>query len=349
MYAYCVGELRMSEDSAFKRIRAARAARRFPSIFAAVADGRLHVSTVVVLAPCLTEATAVELLAAAAHKTKSEVEQLVAQRFPRRDLPTVLEAVSSAPSPASFRQLAPGPVATIAPGQVETPTEQLSPGIVEALAPVQIAPIAHPRVTPLAPERFALQVTIGQSTHDKLRYAQELLSHQIPAGDLAQVLDRVLDLAIEQLEKRKFAATSKPRPEHRRSSEPSRHVPAEVMRAVWERDHGQCTFVSDAGHRCPARTLVEFDHIDEVARGGRATIGGMRLRCRAHNQYTAERTFGTEFMRHKRQDAAARRAETARREAFAADARASTTAGARPSSFSLQAAARPADESHAHR
>ena len=37
-------------------------------------------------------------------------------------------------------------------------------------------------------------------------------------------------------------------------------------------------------------------------------MSGIRLRCRAHNQYTAERTFGAEFMRHKRLDAAEVRA-----------------------------------------
>ena len=35
----------------------------------------------------------------------------------------------------------------------------------------------------------------------------------------------------------------------------------------------------------------------------------IRLRCRAHNQYAAECTFGTEFMSHKRQEAQARSAE----------------------------------------
>ena len=32
MFAYCVGELRLSEDAAAKRIQVARAARRFPAI-----------------------------------------------------------------------------------------------------------------------------------------------------------------------------------------------------------------------------------------------------------------------------------------------------------------------------
>src|SRR6476646_4524223 len=53
MYAYCVGEFGMSEDVACKRIRAARAARQFPAIFQAIADGRLHLAAVVLLAPFL--------------------------------------------------------------------------------------------------------------------------------------------------------------------------------------------------------------------------------------------------------------------------------------------------------
>ena len=76
MYAYCVGELHLCEQAAMKHIRAARTARRFPVIFSAVADGRLHLSAVVLLTPHLTSANAAELVAAAAYQTKAEVQQL---------------------------------------------------------------------------------------------------------------------------------------------------------------------------------------------------------------------------------------------------------------------------------
>jgi hypothetical protein len=55
MHAYCVEELRLSEDAAKKRIQAARAARRFPALFTAVAEGRLHLAAVCLLAPYLTQ------------------------------------------------------------------------------------------------------------------------------------------------------------------------------------------------------------------------------------------------------------------------------------------------------
>jgi len=152
----------------------------------------------------------------------------------------------------------------------------------------------------LGPQSFGIQFTLSKNGHERLCYAQQLLGHQVPAGDLAAVFERALDALVHRLEKQKFAATSKPRPHVVRASANPRHIPAHVKRAVWQRDQGQCTFVSETGHRCLARGGLEFDHIQEVARGGQASISGIRLRCRAHNQYEAERTFGAEFMRHKR-------------------------------------------------
>jgi hypothetical protein len=163
----------------------------------------------------------------------------------------------------------------------------------------------------VAPERYALQLTVGKSTYHKLQYAQALLGHQVPSGELAEVLDRALDALIGQLEKRKFAATSHPgvRPRHATTGE--RHIPAEVKRAVWQRDGGRCTFVSETGRRCPALSRLEYDHIGPVAHGGRPTVANLRLRCRPHNQYAAECAFGTGFMDQKRlqaREAAATRA-----------------------------------------
>src|SRR2546422_9684271 len=73
MYLYCVHELHLSEEAARKRIHAARTARQFPAIFDAVAEGRLHLSAVIVLAPHLTPENANELLAAAARSEERRV------------------------------------------------------------------------------------------------------------------------------------------------------------------------------------------------------------------------------------------------------------------------------------
>ena len=304
MHAYCVHAFGMSEDAAYKRIQAARVARRFPVIFEAAADGRLHLSAVGLLAPHLTPENAEELLAAAAHRTKSEIEALLAQRFPRSETLALAETLQTWPPEAS--EFAPGKVDSLPPERVEASHRRL--------APAQVAGVS--KLAPVAPQRFLLQLTIGSSTQDKLSYAKDLLGHTLPSGDLAQVIDRALDALIGQLERRKFGATKKPRRCQRPSATLGRYVPAHVKRAVWERDGGRCTFVSETGRRCRARKFLEFDHVDEVARGGRASIEGIRLLCRAHNQNGAERTFGVEFMRRKRQQAreAAARAQARAKE-----------------------------------
>jgi hypothetical protein len=79
---------------------------------------------------------------------------------------------------------------------------------------------------------------------------------------------------------------------------------------------------------------LEFDHIEPVARGGTATVQGLRLRCRAHNQYTAECEFGADFMNGKREAAQRRAARQA-----AHQTRARTAAAAEESRVRAAAAA----------
>jgi 5-methylcytosine-specific restriction endonuclease McrA len=295
MFAYCVGELRLSEDAAAKRIQAARAARRFPAILVALARGRLHLTGVGLLAPHLTEETAEGLLAAATDKTKAEIERLIAARFPR---PEVLAWVAPIPPASPAR-----PTGQHAPAHVDDP--HCSRDAEAQHAPGHVGD--RPRVKPLSSQSYEVTYVMSQRAHDLLRTAQALLAHQIPSGDVAQVVERALELLVPHLQQRKFAATSNPRPSRGPRRNP-RSIPAEVMRAVWARDQGRCTFVSETGHRCAATRRIEFDHILEVARGGEASVDGLRLRCRAHNQYQAERTFGAGFMRRKRRDAAETRA-----------------------------------------
>jgi 5-methylcytosine-specific restriction endonuclease McrA len=309
MYAYCVDELRLSEDAAYKRIQAARAAREFPVLFTAVAEGRLHLSAVRLLAPHLTAENVDDLVAAATHLRYSEIEQLLARRFPRPEM-LGIDLISRLPA----SPLAAGQVEKNGHGDQLAMRQVGSEGPPVVLAARQVGSPAS-RVAALSAERFSLQVTIDRRTRDKLEYAQTLLSHSLPSGDVAQVLDRALDALIGQLEKRKFAATEKPR--QPRPSQRRRHIPAPVRRAVWERDRGQCTFTSESGRRCRSRRFLEFDHADPVARGGKAPVERMRLRCRAHNQFDAERAFGVGFMKEKRE--AAQRQTTHREAAKSRD------------------------------
>jgi len=193
MHAFCVHDLHYSDGAAFKRITAARAARRFPLIFVAVTDGRLHLSGIVMLSKYLALGNPEELLTAAFYKTKDEIAQLIAERFPRPDLPERLDWLSPPSSvPATIEtppsQLSPGTVqATTLLSQSPTalPVTQLSPGTVEA-------PVPRGRMTPLAPQRVAFQFTGDQETGELYEQFRALMSHEIPSGEMALVFKAAL-------------------------------------------------------------------------------------------------------------------------------------------------------------
>ena len=304
---YCMAELELSKKAALHRIHVGRVAWRLPAILAALTEGRLHLTAVSMLAAHLTEDNVDELVAVAEGMTKHEIRQLIAKRFPRRDLFNATEVLSSeslllgagedtaAFNGAETQRRLDGVGSTCA--QPEPEERERRPDGVRVAAPIQ-----------LPPPRFPLKLSLRQETHEKLRHARDLLGHQVPSGDVAEVLDRALDALITTLEKRKFGATDRPRAGKPRKAAKSRYIPAEVRRAVHARDGGQCTFTNDTGKRCPARKLLEFDHIVEFARGGQSTADNIRLRCRAHNQLTAERTYGAERMQRKREDSREARA-----------------------------------------
>ena len=79
----------------------------------------------------------------------------------------------------------------------------------------------------------------------------------------------------------------------------SRYVPRAVLREVYARDGGQCTFVSADRQRCTARGLLEVHHDLPYALGGAADADNLRLMCRVHNALHAERDFGRDFMLRK--------------------------------------------------
>jgi hypothetical protein len=111
IFEYCVRELNLTEAAAFKRIQVARSARDFPALFTALAQGQLNLTGVLLLGPHLSPGNADELILAAAGRSNSEIEALIASRFPRQDVPTKIQPL---PVPAAK------PNGSLAPERVET-------------------------------------------------------------------------------------------------------------------------------------------------------------------------------------------------------------------------------------
>jgi hypothetical protein len=267
-FKYCLEVLRLSEDATFNRIEAARAARRYPIVLDMLIEGTLSPTTARMLARHLTDGNHNELLAAAAGKSKQETENFLAARFPQPDVPPSIRRLPSTKATTA------APVAPLA----EAPR---SGGVL----------IPRPVVRPIAAERYEVRFTATAATREKLRRAQDLLGHAVPNGDLAEVFDRALTLLVSDLERKKFGATGRPR-KSRGQSEDSRNIPAEVERAVSNRDQGRCAFIAPNGQRCDEGRFLEFHHVVPFGVGGRPTVDNIQLRCRAHNRYEATLFYG---------------------------------------------------------
>ena len=140
-------------------------ARRFPVILPLVAEGAVTTTTVALLRPHLSQENHGALLAAARHKSKREVEHLVAGLAPKpgahslvRRLPTVPSAPATPTPPMA---------ATGRPMLERSDTSPAAEARPAASAP--IPPEPRPTIAPLASDRYLLRVTLSAAGHANLR------------------------------------------------------------------------------------------------------------------------------------------------------------------------------------
>jgi hypothetical protein len=224
LFSYCTESLHLSEHATFNRIEAARASRRFPLILELLANGALNLSTVRLLAPHLTEENHQALLAEVRCRSKREVEAIVARIAPQPDVPPSIRRVP-APAPPASPAANGGPVFASVAASVSEQEADLG-------MPVVLQPSTHRAVVKaLSPERYRIQFTVTREAQEKLRRVQDLLRREIPDGDPGRIFERALTLLLEDVARRKLAATPSQRPT--RTGPRSRRIPAEVRRKVW--------------------------------------------------------------------------------------------------------------------
>jgi hypothetical protein len=313
MFAYCTDVLHLSEAEAYLRIAAARASREHPILLNMLADGRLHLTGIGKLAPYITEGNRDALLARATHRSKRQIEELIADLFPCTDAPAVMRklpeprvlATPAAVCRLSGLELRPDAVEATAtpatpPAASRVAAAEVRPDAVEAPAPAPVAPAV---VQPLAPGRYKVQFTARAALHDKLERLRDLMRSQVRDGDLAAIIEVAVTEKLERLEARRFAKTKtagKELPEAEIATS-SRYIPAAIRRAVSERDEHRCRYVDGQGRRCPERGRLEYHHRYPYGLGGDRSLRNICLMCRTHNAYLAEQDYGRDAMiRHQR-------------------------------------------------
>jgi hypothetical protein len=261
LFTYCTQVLHLSEHAAYNRIETARAARRFPAILELVESGAVTLTAVRLVVPHLTDANHREVLERARHKTKREVELLVATLHPQPDVPSMVRKLPAPAAPPSL------------PTAAEEPT---TPAVLMPLAaPPCVQPAPRPaQAKPIAPQRYKIQFTVSLEVHEQLRRAQDLLRHSVPAGDPAIIFERALALLLDDLERKRMAKATQPRA-GRAATAGSRHIPAAVKRVVWQRDNGRCAF-NGAHGRCLETGFLEYHHVARKVRVYRLTPAGRK-------------------------------------------------------------------------
>jgi hypothetical protein len=93
-FDYCVRRLKLSEDEAYRRITAARAAVVRPEILSAMADGRLTLAAVSRIAPHVRRPDAPLIIARAEGKTKRQIDEMLAPLNLVPERPDVVRTVA---------------------------------------------------------------------------------------------------------------------------------------------------------------------------------------------------------------------------------------------------------------
>ena len=262
--SYCMERLGYSEDEAVKRVRVARLAGRLPQVLDELREGAMHLTGLFMLGQYLDEQNYESWLSQARGKSKRQIGELIAARAPKPDVP---------------ERMAPE-------------MDQLSISVGGTCSGTSL-PVPATKLEPLSARRWSVQFTASAELRAKIEQAKELMSHAIPRGDLATLVERALDELIEREVKRKLGAGPSGRTHKARTLKPgSRHVPVEIARTVWERDGGQCSFVDSEGRRCSARRFLTLEHIQPFALGGPATADNICLLCKSHNLHRGRQVFG---------------------------------------------------------
>jgi hypothetical protein len=244
LYTYCIYELRMSEDAAYRRVGAARLVKRFPVLFGAIERGELHLTALLLLGPHLTDANVADVAARGKFRTKKEVVKLVRLLSPLPDVPSRIEPLgleAHRPAPRAtwsnlmaarcpVRELQPDerPGRWLPPSEGDdsvavdrndsTTTESALATLAQDVS-TRPASLLEPAPAPArsegtgmnldGPQRFKVQFTATEEYVALVEEAKALLAHALPRADLAEIHLRAIRTLVAELKKRKFATSTK--------------------------------------------------------------------------------------------------------------------------------------------
>lgn len=212
LWHYCTRSLGMCDATAYRRIETMRLIRQHPEIADRLRDGRVCVTTLMILKDALRTENATRLLDLAFGKPKEELLRLaVAMNAP-------IQPVSSIRPAANAKVVsAPPEVADLRSGEIPTGGTTDAQGS-EAAADASAGPV-EPRVDagqavlvigapkirdvkPVSANQSVLTVTIDRAFEEELGELRDALSHVVRDGDLAELLRYCVKKELDRVRKR---------------------------------------------------------------------------------------------------------------------------------------------------
>lgn len=275
LFDCCLKRLGFSNNEAFHRIAAARLGRRFPVIFEMLERREVHLTAVCLLRDYLTPENYTELLREVSHRTKAEIEELLARRFPQANAPSRLRKLPSFEPRSEGSYLLQLNASVALKQKLELARDLMSHANPSGDLAVVVERALDGLIEQLQSRRFAQTRSGRASGAGAAMQAESTLGPGLLAVRASQADESPA----------KTLCPSKPQRAHLRN---------EVRRAVVARDGDRCAFVGKDGRRCDGRAFLQFHHQRAWALGGADTTENLSLMCRAHNRPLAERELGAQ-------------------------------------------------------
>jgi hypothetical protein len=164
----------------------------------------VHLCALYELRHHLTEENHEELLREAAGMSTRAVQEMVAARFPKPDVPPRVGVVGEQAALLLANAAANARSAT-----ANAPSS-ISAAALSAAA-LSAARGSRPTVAPLSATRYRVELTISAEMKAKLDRVRDLMRHRNPTGDLEAIVGVSLELLLVKLEKERLGKTSRPR------------------------------------------------------------------------------------------------------------------------------------------
>ena len=330
LFDFCTLYLRYTRATAARRIRSARAVARYPVALEMLISGEINITTLSMISDILDKNNHQEVLSSIRGKSVREVELLVSRHRPLRVSRDMIRPVCVMRKIEEPVSCCGGSRAETNTGATANDERRNSNKISSSAETRSGA--GRPQEKIIFEQRLKLGFTVSPEFITKFNKIKSLLSGKYPEGlDFETVFNIIMNeyLKKHDPEKRSERRTKKAvnrdknpkqRLEKHRTQKTkqaakrdrtiknnsinqireqrsnSRHIPPAIRDQVYTRDKGRCTFIGANGKRCGSTWDLEIDHVVPFARGGDNSPGNLRLLCRRHNIYHAERAYGKDFM-----------------------------------------------------